>query len=279
MAELRDRTKCVTVMGREAPVDVVSMRVGDGDPVEVEGVSLHALHTPGHTAESYSFAMEDRVFTGDTLLIRGTGRTDFQNGDPLQQYDSLLNKLLTLPDETLVYPGHDYKGDTVSTVGEERRFNPRLQVSSPAEYAALMNGLNLANPKMMDVAVPANLSVGRGQADEAHPECAMTAEEVMHDERPGDILVDLREDGSASRRARSRIPSTPPTSADRHDRPGRGVARARFAPRATARLLLRIRRALGDGGRCLARARPRQCLPHDRRYRRVREAGGTIEEC
>ena len=160
MAELRDRTKCVTVMGREAPVDVVSMRVGDGDPVEVEGVSLRALHTPGHTAESYSFAMEDRVFTGDTLLIRGTGRTDFQNGDPLQQYDSLFNKLLTLPDETLVYPGHDYKGDTVSTVGEERRFNPRLQVSSPAEYAALMNGLNLANPKMMDVAVPANLSVG-----------------------------------------------------------------------------------------------------------------------
>ena len=199
MAELRDRTKCVTVMGREAPVDVVSMRVGDGDPVEVEGVSLCALHTPGHTAESYSFAMEDRVFTGDTLLIRGTGRTDFQNGDPLQQYDSLFNKLLTLPDETLVYPGHDYKGDTVSTIGEERRFNPRLQVASPADYAALMNGLNLANPKMMDVAVPANLSVGRGQADEAHPECAMTAEEVMHDERPGDILVDLREEGERKR--------------------------------------------------------------------------------
>ena len=199
MAELRDRTKCVTVMGREAPVDVVSMRVGDGDPVEIEGVSLRALHTPGHTAESYSFAMEDRVFTGDTLLIRGTGRTDFQNGDPLQQYDSLFNKLLTLPDETLVYPGHDYKGDTVSTIGEEKRFNPRLQVSAPADYAALMNGLNLANPKMMDVAVPANLSVGRGQADEAHPECAMTAEEVMHDERPGDILVDLREEGERNR--------------------------------------------------------------------------------
>ena len=143
--------------------------------------------------------MEDRVFTGDTLLIRGTGRTDFQNGDPLQQYDSLFNKLLTLPDETLVYPGHDYKGDTVSTIGEERRFNPRLQVATPADYAALMKGLNLANPKMMDVAVPANLQVGRGQEDEAHPECAMTAQEVMHGQRPDDILVDLREDGERGR--------------------------------------------------------------------------------
>ena len=199
MAELRDRTKCVTVMGREAPVDVVSMRVADGDPVEIEGVSLRALHTPGHTAESYSFAMEDRVFTGDTLLIRGTGRTDFQNGDPLQQYESLFGTLLALPDETLVYPGHDYKGDTVSTIGEERRFNPRLQVASPADYAALMNALDLANPKMMDVAVPANLSVGRGQQDESHPECALTAREVMHGHRADDILVDLREESERAR--------------------------------------------------------------------------------
>ena len=199
MAALRDRTKCVTVMGREAPVDVVSMRVGDGDAVEIEGVALRALHTPGHTAESYSFAMEDRVFTGDTLLIRGTGRTDFQNGDALQQYESLFGKLLTLPDETLVYPGHDYKGDTVSTIGEEKRFNPRLQVASAEDYAAIMDGLNLANPKMMDVAVPANLSVGLGQADDEHPECAMSAEEVMHGERPGDILVDLREAGERAR--------------------------------------------------------------------------------
>ena len=199
MAALRDRTKCVTVMGREAPVDVVSMRVADGDAVEIEGVRLRALHTPGHTAESYSFAMEDRVFTGDTLLIRGTGRTDFQNGDALQQYESLFGKLLTLPDETLVYPGHDYKGDTVSTIGEEKRFNPRLQVESPADYAAIMQGLNLANPKMMDVAVPANLRVGLGQADDAHPECAMTAQEVMHGQRPDDILVDLREEGERGR--------------------------------------------------------------------------------
>ncbi len=199
MAELRDRTRCVTVMGREAPVDVVSMRVGDGDEVAVDGISLRALHTPGHTAESYSFVMEDRVFTGDTLLIRGTGRTDFQNGDALQQYDSLFGKLLTLPDETLVYPGHDYKGDTVSTIGEERRFNPRLQVASATDYAALMNALDLANPKMMDVAVPANLRVGRGQADDAHPECALSADEVMQGHRPDDILVDLRETGERER--------------------------------------------------------------------------------
>ena len=139
MGALRDRTKCVTVMGSEAPVDVVSMRVRDGDALEVEGVRLRALHTPGHTSDSYSFVMADRVFTGDTLLIRGTGRTDFQNGDPAAQYDSLFGKLLTLPDETLVYPGHDYKGDTVSTIGEERRFNPRLQVTSAHEYAAIMN--------------------------------------------------------------------------------------------------------------------------------------------
>ena len=199
MAELRDRTKCVTVMGREAPVDVVSMRVGDGDPVAVEGVSLRALHTPGHTAESYSFVMEDRVFTGDTLLIRGTGRTDFQNGDPLAQYESLFGKLLTLPDETLVYPGHDYKGDTVSTIGEERRFNPRLQVACAADYAALMNALDLADPRMMDVAVPANLRVGRGQEDRAHPECALTPQQVMHAQRAGDILIDLREEGERAR--------------------------------------------------------------------------------
>ena len=200
MRALRDRTKCVTVMGFEAPVDVVSMRVRDGDAVDIEGVRLHALHTPGHTSDSCSFLMDDRVFTGDTLLIRGTGRTDFQNGDPVAQFDSLFNKLLTLPDETLVYPGHDYKGDTVSTIGEERRFNPRLHVASAEEYARLMNALDLADPKMMDVAVPANLQVGRGQQDEAHPECALTANEVIRARREPDyILVDLREDAERVR--------------------------------------------------------------------------------
>ena len=200
MGTLRDRTKCVTVMGCEAPVDVVSMRVRDGDAIDIEGVRLRALHTPGHTSDSYCFVMDDRVFTGDTLLIRGTGRTDFQNGDPVAQFDSLFNKLLALPDETLVWPGHDYKGDTVSTIGEERRFNPRLQVSSAEEYAGVMNALDLADPKMMDVAVPANLHVGRGQEDEAHPECALTAKDVMLARRqPEYILVDLREEAERVR--------------------------------------------------------------------------------
>src|SRR3954469_25152657 len=151
LGELRDRTQCVTVMGKETKADVVSIRVADGDAVEADGVRLGAIYTPGHTDDSYCFTFEDRVFTGDTLLIRGTGRTDFQNGDARAQYDSLFNKLLKLPDETLVFPAHDYKGDTVSTIGEEKRYNPRLQVRSADEYADLMNNLNLANPKMMDV--------------------------------------------------------------------------------------------------------------------------------
>ncbi len=198
LGALRDRTHCVTVMGEQSGVDVVSMRVGDGDRVEIEGgVSLRALHTPGHTNDSYSFLLGDRVFTGDTLLIRGTGRTDFQNGSPLDQYHSLFNKLLKLPDETLVYPAHDYKGDTVSTIGEEKAHNPRLQVASVAVYVDLMNNLKLANPKMMDVAVPANLRIGKPQ-DRAEVQgwCLSAAElhAALAAARDGFVLVDLREE-------------------------------------------------------------------------------------
>ncbi len=160
LGALRDKTQCITVMGRETKADVVSMRLADGDRLTIEGLSLDVLYTPGHTDDSYSFVMPDRVFTGDTLLIRGTGRTDFQNGDPRQQYESIFGRLLKLPDATMVFPAHDYKGDTVSTIGEEKACNPRLQVKSIDEYVALMNNLKLANPKMMDVAVPANMSVG-----------------------------------------------------------------------------------------------------------------------
>src|SRR5262249_22101867 len=143
---------------------------------------------------SYSFLLADRVFTGDTLLIRGTGRTDFQNGDPRAQYDSLFNKLLKLPDETLVYPAHDYKGDMVSTIAEEKRFNPRLKVQSIDEYVDLMNGLNLPNPKMMDVAVPANMQVGLHQEAIARKGWALSAAEAMALRgRPDVALVDLRE--------------------------------------------------------------------------------------
>ena len=133
LAALRDRTQCITVMGEHTRADVVSMRIGDGDKIGIEGLSLGVIHTPGHTDDSYSFTMADRVFTGDTLLIRGTGRTDFQNGDARAQYDSIFNRLLKLPDATLVFPAHDYKGEMVSTIGEEKAFNPRLQVKSVDE--------------------------------------------------------------------------------------------------------------------------------------------------
>ncbi|MFA1623437.1 MBL fold metallo-hydrolase [Rhizobium mongolense] len=196
LGALRDRTHCVTVMGEQTLADVVSMRVTEGDRVAIEGLSLDVLYTPGHTDDSYSFLMNGRVFTGDTLLIRGTGRTDFQNGNPLQQYDSIFNKLLKLPDETLVYPAHDYKGDTVSTIGEEKRFNPRLKVRSADEYADLMNNLKLPNPKMMDVAVPANIHIGLHQDEISRKGWAVSAAEVLAlSGRPDIAIVDLREKG------------------------------------------------------------------------------------
>ncbi len=193
LGALRDRTQCITVMGERSRVDVVSMRVDDGDQLAVDGLKLDVLYTPGHTDDSYSFTLADRVFTGDTLLIRGTGRTDFQNGDARAQYRS-LQRLLNLPEETLVFPAHDYKGDTVSTIGEEKRFNPRLQVKGPDEYAALMAKLNLPDPKMMDVAVPANLHQGLAQAEAARRGWAVTMADAQAQLRAGDAaLIDLRE--------------------------------------------------------------------------------------
>ena len=194
MGALRDRTNCVTVMGEQSPVDVVSMRVSDGERVTIEGIDLTAMHTPGHTDDSYCFRMDDRVFTGDTLLIRGTGRTDFQNGDAGQQYDSLFDGVLKLPESTLVYPAHDYKGDMVSTIGEERANNPRLQVGSRAEYIELMAGLNLPNPKMMDVAVPENIRMGLN-LDRQREVATVTPESIIMDNAEGMLLVDLREQG------------------------------------------------------------------------------------
>jgi rhodanese-related sulfurtransferase len=170
------------------------MRVAEGDRVQIEGLRLDVLYTPGHTDDSYSFLLPDRVFTGDTLLIRGTGRTDFQNGDPRAQYDSIFNKLLKLPDAMLVYPAHDYKGDTVSTIGEEKLFNPRLKVKSIDEYAELMNNLKLPNPKMMDVAVPANIRVGLHQDEVARKGWALSVGDAMALRARSDIaLIDLRE--------------------------------------------------------------------------------------
>ncbi len=200
LGALRDRTRCITVMGEQSAVDVVSMRIADGERIDIEGVSLEAIYTPGHTDDSYCFAMGDRVFTGDTLLIRGTGRTDFQHGNPVDAYHSIFDRLLKLPDETLVYPGHDYKGDTVSTIWEEKSYNPRLQVSSVDEYAEIMNNLNLPNPQMMDVAVPANLKVGLPQDEVEQRGWSVSCDDARAlIGRPEFVLVDLRDENERRR--------------------------------------------------------------------------------
>ncbi len=155
--ELNKRTNCTKIMGDNSKSEVVDLRVKEDDNIEIDNINLKVIYTPGHTDCSYSFLMKDRIFTGDTLLINGTGRTDFQNGDPYQSYDSIFNKILKLPNNTLVYPAHDYNGKKSSTIQNERENNPRLQVSSANEYADIMNNLNLSNPKMMDIAVPANV--------------------------------------------------------------------------------------------------------------------------
>jgi len=195
LGALRDATRCITVMGQSTNVDMVSMRVDDGDTIDIENISLKVLFTPGHTDDSYCFLADRGIFTGDTLLIRGTGRTDFQNGSSFDAYKSLFEKVLKLPEDTMVYPGHDYKGDTVSTIGEERAYNPRLQVSSADEYAELMASLSLADPKMMDVAVPANLSIGKSLVVEPDVlEGTIDVKEALsHLHHNSVLFVDLRE--------------------------------------------------------------------------------------
>ena len=155
--ELNKRTSCTRIMGENSRSEVIDIKIKDSEKITIEKIELKAIYTPGHTDCSYSYLMKDRVFTGDTLLINGTGRTDFQNGSSYDAYDSLFNKLLKLPENTLVYPAHDYNGKKYSTIENEKNNNPRLQVSSKEEYAEIMNNLNLSNPKMMDIAVPANV--------------------------------------------------------------------------------------------------------------------------
>ena len=155
--ELNKRTNCARIMGEKSKSEVIDLRIKDSEKINVEKIELKAIYTPGHTDCSYSYLMNDRVFTGDTLLINGTGRTDFQSGSPYEAYESLFNRLLKLPEKTLVYPAHDYNGKKNSTIETEKNYNPRLQVNSKDEYAEIMNNLNLSNPKMMDIAVPANL--------------------------------------------------------------------------------------------------------------------------
>ena len=164
IGELRSAVDCATAMGEHSKAECVTVRFREGETLKADGIGVKALYTPGHTDDSYSFVMKDRVFTGDTLLIRGTGRTDFQNGDPGAQYDSLFNKLLVLPEDILVYPAHDYEGRTCSSIGEERRHNPRLRVKSRQAYIDQMNALDLDPPRLIDVAVPANRRCGLGTA-------------------------------------------------------------------------------------------------------------------
>ncbi|MDX2481184.1 MAG: MBL fold metallo-hydrolase [Desulfuromusa sp.] len=161
LGTLRERTGCASAMGDMTRTECVSIHFQEGDKLCVDKLHLDILYTPGHTDDSYSFLLPDRVLTGDILLIRGTGRTDFQNGDPAAQYDSLFGKLLTLPEDTLVYPAHDYNGMTASSIGEEKQHNPRLQINCKQDYIDLMNGLELDNPKLMDIAVPANRVCGK----------------------------------------------------------------------------------------------------------------------
>ena len=155
--ELHKRTSCTKIMGEHSKSEVVDIKVKEGEKIKIDHLELSAIYTPGHTDCSYSFLMKDRVFTGDTLLINGTGRTDFQNGCPKEQYKSLFEKLLKLPENLMVYPAHDYNGKKYSTIGNEIKNNPRLKVSSMDEYVELMNNLKLDNPAMMDLAVPANV--------------------------------------------------------------------------------------------------------------------------
>jgi len=165
LGDLRARTGCTSIMGEYTRADCVSAQVSDGDILDTDGIKLQALYTPGHTDESFSFVLTPTapraVFSGDVLMIRGSGRTDFQNGDAGKSWDSITDTLFRLPDATLLYPAHDYKGWTSSSIGEERRHNPRLAGKTRAQYIEIMNNLNLPDPKLMDVAIPANLACGQ----------------------------------------------------------------------------------------------------------------------
>jgi len=159
-SELKELTKCSTIMGENTPAETVEIKVKDDEYINLDNLKIRAMYTPGHTSDSYSFLMDNYLFSGDTLLINGTGRTDFQNGNAKHAYNSIFNKLLKLPEETLLYPAHDYKGEKVSTIGKEKKYNPRLQVKSEDEYVEIMNNLNLKKPAEIDFNVKKNINLG-----------------------------------------------------------------------------------------------------------------------
>ena len=159
-SKLKDITKCTTIMGDHTPANTVEIRIKDDEYINLDNIKIRAMYTPGHTSDSYSFLMDNYLFSGDTLLINGTGRTDFQNGNSKDAYDSIFNKLLKLPEETLLYPAHDYNGQKVSTIGKEKKQNPRLQVNSVDEYVEIMSNLNLKKPAQIDFNVTRNINLG-----------------------------------------------------------------------------------------------------------------------
>jgi len=159
-SKLKQATNCTTLMGEHTPADMVEIKVKDNELIKIDGLKIKSLYTPGHTSDSYSFLLDNYLFSGDTLLINGTGRTDFQNGSSKDAYNSLFNNILKLPEETLVYPGHDYNGKFSSTIGNEKKFNPRLQVKNVDEYVEIMSNLNLSKPEMMDSNVSKNIQLG-----------------------------------------------------------------------------------------------------------------------
>jgi glyoxylase-like metal-dependent hydrolase (beta-lactamase superfamily II) len=159
-SKLNKETSCSTIMGEHTPADSVQIKVKDDEIINIDNLKIRAIYTPGHTKDSYSFLMNDHLFSGDTLLINGTGRTDFQGGSAKDSYDSIFNKLLKLPEETLLYPAHDYTGKKVSTIGKEKKINPRLQVKNVNDYEEIMNNLDLSKPNLMDINVARNIKLG-----------------------------------------------------------------------------------------------------------------------
>ena len=159
-SKLKDQTKCTTIMGDQTPAEAVEIKVKDGEIIKLDQLKIKALHTPGHTSDSFSFLMNNYLFSGDTLLINGTGRTDFQNGSAKDAYNSIFNRLLKLPEETLLYPAHDYNGKKFSSIGNEKKFNPRLQVDNQNEYVEIMNNLHLPKPKFIDLNISSNIKLG-----------------------------------------------------------------------------------------------------------------------
>ncbi|WP_415299478.1 MBL fold metallo-hydrolase [Candidatus Pelagibacter sp. Uisw_134_02] len=159
-SKLKEQTNCTTIMGDQTPADAVEIKVKDEEIIKLDQLEIKALHTPGHTSDSYSFLLNNCLFSGDTLLINGTGRTDFQNGSAKDAYNSIFNRLLKLSEETLLYPGHDYNGKKNSSIGNEKKFNPRLQAKNEDEYVEIMNNLSLPKPKLIDINVARNIKLG-----------------------------------------------------------------------------------------------------------------------